>query len=365
MSAPGRLRIALEASALLPPRTGVARYVALLVRQFSRRDDVELELLINAWRPKHWRAAAALRREFAAPRTRLHLRRLPGRFTRPLDKRRGGWALSPLPAVAHGPNFLLPTLAGAPPGVITIHDLYFLENMESSVTHNYRSELPDSVARARAIVVISEVTAGVFVRFFPGSADKVVIIPAGVADAFRQPPPPATRLPELPAKFFLSVGSTGARKNLPWLAPVIAASPAPLPWVIVGPPDEDEIPLRSACAANGVPLIRLPAVDDAQLNALYRRAQALLAPSHQEGYFYPAYEASVCGLPVVANDLEIFRAGARRHGWTLAADAESWGRALAEPEALPRPIAAGIATESEIAESHLALYRRLPGADGR
>ena len=353
------LRIAMEASALLPPRTGVARYVALLARQFARDESVTLDLLINAWRPKHRSAAAALRREFSGPRTRLHLRRLPGRFTRPLDKRRGGWALTPPPAVVHGPNFLLPALAGAPPGVITIHDLYFLENMESAVTHNYRSELPDSVARARAIVVISEVTASVFRRFFPGSADKLVIIPVGVADSFRQPPPDDTRLPALPAKFYLSVGATGARKNLPWLAPILAASPEPIPWVIAGPPDEDEIPLRAACAAHGVALIRLPAVDDAQLNALYRRALALLAPSHQEGYFFPAYEASVCGLPVVANDLELFREPARRHGWTLATDAERWRLALAVPESLPRPAADGIATESGVAETHLALYRRL------
>ncbi len=353
------LRIALEASALLPPRTGVARYVVMLARQFARDESVELHLLINAWRLKHWRATAALGREFAGPRVRLHLRRLPGRFTRPLDRRLGGWGIAPLDAV-HGPNFLLPSLAGAPPGIITIHDLYFLENMESSVTHTYRSELPDSVARSRAIVVVSDVTAAVVRRFFPGSAGKVTVIPPGVDDSFRQPPPDSARLPQLPEKFYLSVGSTGPRKNFPWLAPRLAA--ARIPWVIVGPPGEDEIPLRAACTAHGVDLIRLPGVDDAQLNGLYRRALALLAPSHQEGYFYPAYEASVCGLPVVASDLEIFRTAARRHQWTLAGDAESWGRALAAPGSLPRPDAAGIATEFEVAASHLALYRRLSHA---
>ena len=68
-----KLHVALEASSLLPPRTGIGRYTALLARQFARREDVELHLLINAWLPKYPRALAALRREFTGPRVHWHV----------------------------------------------------------------------------------------------------------------------------------------------------------------------------------------------------------------------------------------------------------------------------------------------------
>jgi glycosyltransferase involved in cell wall biosynthesis len=349
-----RLRIALEASALLPPRTGIGRYTALLARQFARRDDVELHLLINAWLPKYWRAFSALKREFTGPRVRWHMRPLPGRLTRRLDRARGGWRLAPPPDIVHGPNYLLPRLTrGA--GVITINDLYFLENMEEIVSHNFRSELPDSVARARSIIAISETTAAKIRFFFPNSGARISVIPLGVEDGFRMPA--AAAPPPLPEKFFLSVGTTGTRKNLPFIAPALAAAPG-RSWVVIGPAGDDERPLRQACDRAGVALLRLPWLPDEQLNGVYRRAEALLAPSRQEGYFYPAFEASVCGCPVVASDIAIFREAAARHRWSLCPpELAAWRERLAEPERLPRPVPAGILDEAGVAAAHLEVYR--------
>jgi glycosyltransferase involved in cell wall biosynthesis len=348
------LRIALEASALLPPRTGVGRYAALLARQFARRDDVELHLLINAWLPKYWRALAGLRREFSGPRVHWHMRPLPGRLTRRLDAARGGWRVKPPPDVVHGPNFLLPRLtAGA--GVLTINDLYFLENMEEVVTHNFRSELPDSVARARRVIAISEATAEKIRHFFPTVGARLSVAPLGVDDIFRAPPGEAP--PPLPEKFFLSVGTTGRRKNLPFLVPAIAAVKDHA-WVVAGPAGDDESRLRVACEKAGVTLVRHSWLSDGQLGAVYRRAAALLVPSLQEGYYYPAYEATVSGCPVVARNLPVFAERAASHHWSLCPpDPAEWALRLAHPEQLPRPDPAGLATEAGVAEAHLAIYR--------
>lgn len=358
---PRPFRLALEASALLPPRTGIGRYAAALVRQFARDPEIELTLLINAWLPKYAAAVREVRREFAGPRVHWRIRWLPGRLTRKLDGWHGGWRMSPRPDLVHGPNFLLPRVAGAPPGIITINDLYFLENMEEEVVHNYRSELPDSVKRARAVVAISETTAAAIRRYFPTSGEKLAVIPLGVAEEFLRAPagPP----PPLPARFVLSVGSTGKRKNLPALASALAGSG--LGWLVAGPAGDDEAPLRAACARAGVALERRAWLSDSELNHAYRHAAALVAPSRQEGHFFPAYEATAAGCPVVASDLPVFRDGAARHGWTLvpvgngAGDEPAWRAALAAVETLPKPRASGLVTETECAARHLALYRKI------
>ena len=51
----------------------------------------------------------------------------------------------------------------------------------------------------------------------------------------------------------------------------------------------------------------LPAVDDAQVSALYRRSAALLMASEGEGFGLPIVEAAHAGLPVIARDIPVFR----------------------------------------------------------
>jgi alpha-1,3-rhamnosyl/mannosyltransferase len=183
-----------------------------------------------------------------------------------------------------------------------------------------------------------------------------------VDDSFRaatgEPPPP------LPEKFFLSVGTTGRRKNLPFLAPVIAAAQEHA-WIVAGPVGDDEARLRAACERSGVRLVRFDWLSDGQLGAVYRKAAALLVPSLQEGYYYPAYEATVSGCPVVARDLPVFAASAAAHRWSLCPpDPGAWVQRLARPDQLPRPDPAGLATEVEVAQAHLAVYHRaMSGAD--
>ena len=64
--------------------------------------------------------------------------------------------------------------------------------------------------------------------------------------------------------------------------------------------------LADALAGDGV--MRLGRVTDAELDALYRGAHALVVPSLLEGYGLPLREALARGTPAVVSDLPVFGA---------------------------------------------------------
>jgi len=115
--------------------------------------------------------------------------------------------------------------------------------------------------------------------------------------------------------FFLWVGTIERRKNLDLLYDalrILESEGADLPRVVVvgatgwGVSDLlDEIGLQSTRASRSLAL--LGAVDDDMLSSLYRRARALLYPSHYEGWGLPVREAAVCGCPVAAGDCPAVR----------------------------------------------------------
>lgn len=105
-------------------------------------------------------------------------------------------------------------------------------------------------------------------------------------------------------RFVLAVGSANPNKNL---ATLLAA------WRRIAPAADrllvlcggsDARVFAAARGEGGLPpgVLRLGAVDDAGLKALYARAEALVCPSLYEGWGLPALEAMACGCPVAAAD---------------------------------------------------------------
>jgi alpha-1,2-rhamnosyltransferase len=106
------------------------------------------------------------------------------------------------------------------------------------------------------------------------------------------------------------VGTVERRKNLELIYDalrIIESEGADVPIVLVagaiGWGVDDliaEIELQSNVASRA--LVMLGSVDEATLDTLYRRAKALLFPSHYEGWGLPLREAAVRGCPVAAGD---------------------------------------------------------------
>lgn len=102
---------------------------------------------------------------------------------------------------------------------------------------------------------------------------------------------------ELPDRYFLTVGTLAAHKNL---QPVISAfADAGLSVVMVGTAGVSRVFASVADAKRKV--VRLGRVDDEELRWLYEHAQALLFPSLYEGFGLPALEAQLAGCPVIAS----------------------------------------------------------------
>jgi glycosyltransferase involved in cell wall biosynthesis len=148
--------------------------------------------------------------------------------------------------------------------------------------------------------------------------------------------------------FFLCVGTIERRKNLELVYDalrILELDGHELPTVVVagavGWGTKDlvyEIGLQATPASRAIVL--LGSVSDPMLDSLYRRARALLFPSHFEGWGLPLREAAIRGCPVAAGDSPAVReAVAGFDGATLLPtdDAGPWAEYLMRPPMAPPP----------------------------
>lgn len=101
----------------------------------------------------------------------------------------------------------------------------------------------------------------------------------------------------LPTRFFLTVGTLAAHKNL---VPVVSSlAQAGISVVTVGEEGSSQV-----FASSGLPddasIVRLGRVSDEELQWLYAHAEALVFPSLYEGFGLPVLEAQLAGCPVIA-----------------------------------------------------------------
>ncbi|MGN6799893.1 MAG: glycosyltransferase, partial [Gaiellaceae bacterium] len=123
----------------------------------------------------------------------------------------------------------------------------------------------------------------------------------------------------------LFVGAIQERKNP--AAALAAARAAGLPLVVVGP--KKDAALARRLAADGADVRGFIAQEE--LARLYQAAEALVLPSHYEGFGIPVLEAMASGTPVVCSDDEALREVAGDAG--IYGDlAAGIGRARAERE---------------------------------
>ena len=207
---------------------------------------------------------------------------------------------------AHTLPFLFP---GS--GLVTAHDLGF-RRFPAAHPRPQRAYLDlttrFSQARARIVIADSQATAADLGRFYGTPPGKIRVLYPGVdAEPLTTDAESIARVRrkyQLPARYFLFLGTLQPRKNIQRLAQAFAL------WQQQQGDHETALALAGGRgwlydpswtrAARNLKLLGY--IDEADKGALLAGALALVFPSLYEGFGFPVIEAMICGAPVIASD---------------------------------------------------------------
>lgn len=135
-----------------------------------------------------------------------------------------------------------------------------------------------------------------------GRAPSTIVAPLGV-----EPAPPG-RAPDGPwsAPFFVTLGTIEPRKNHALLMQLWPDIPDAHLLVCGGRGWENHA-VFAALDAGADRIHELPGLGDAEVAALMQGSAGMLFPSLAEGYGLPPMEAAALGVPVLCNDLPVYR----------------------------------------------------------
>lgn len=202
--------------------------------------------------------------------------------------------------LVHSPGYVAPLRLGRP-SVVTVHDVHHL-------AHGRPGEWPRRVLLARTIRASVRRAAAVITvsRFSRDEVARAYELPASRIDVVYEAPNPglADVSAELPAAvpeepYLLAFGGVTPNKNLERLLEAFTLARerhgVQQRLVIVG-----RLPAGFDTSRDGVVITGY--LDEPELAATLRRAEALVFPSLYEGFGLPVLEAMSAGVPVVCSN---------------------------------------------------------------
>lgn len=217
-----------------------------------------------------------------------------------------------------------------------------------------------SARNADAVIANSASTKADLVRYYRIPPEKITVVWPGVARRFRPLQPGEEELVEVAvqrvlgerAPYFLFVGKTSGRRNVPALLEAFAAISGDRPalrLLLLGPGSKAG-PLADLIARLGIrhAVRHVEWVEHDDVALLYRGARAFVLPTEHEGFSATIPEAMASGCPV----LTIEHAALVEAGLTEGV--------LALPSADPSVLAEGLARLADDDELCAQLARRAP-----
>lgn len=372
------MRIGLDAYHAFRPAGGIARYIRGLVPALAAAaPESRFTLFANRLRTEGTPWDPGL------PNVGLRELRWPRRLTQwcwdVLDWPAIDRLLGPLD-LFHGMHFVLPAARRAKL-VLTVHDLTYLRHPEyfsdpALNERGYRRELPRALARADAVVAVSEHTKRDLVELLRVPAARILVVLEGVEpEFFVQPGDPTTasvlaRLGLTTPYLVCLVGTPEPRKNLVRTVAAARLAAPRMPLVLIGPVE----PIRALLGGNLSGVTLVGTLSDADLPHVLRGADCALYPSLYEGFGLPALEAMAAGVPLVTSDRSalpevVGDAAVLVDPESVEAIAEGLRTLLGDQERRARLVQAGLARARELswpraAGQVLGLYRELTGGGG-
>ena len=306
------LKIAIDATALLPKPSGVDTYILQLVRHLGQLDyDNHYKIFVNCEDRKLFRGALPVNFTVVPFCLRPRLCRLAfQQIALPVTASRWG------ADVIHSPSFIMPMYRGRPRHVVTVHDMtsFSLPGHHRWLRRStlYRHAVLQSINRCDAILAPSDATRQAVQEIIPDVAPrKIHVTPLGVGTQFHPYPSEdveaaKTRL-QLPASYILYVGTIEPRKNLMRLAEayqqLVASRGSGEHLVLAGQLGwgyQELLTRLQTPQLRG--RVHLPGyVAQSDLPYVYAGARLFVYPSIMEGFGLPPLEAMACGVPTVSS----------------------------------------------------------------
>ena len=314
------MRVALDATPLLGPRTGVGAFCAGALDGLARHHDVDVSAFAVTWRRRH------LLGPELPPGVRAVRRSMPAR---PLH---GAWRRAAWPPaewfvgpadVVHGTNYVAPPTRAAA-RVVTVHDLTAVRYPElcDGPTLLFPEAVRRAVAEGAWVHTPSRFVAEEVVEHFDADPARVMAVAHGIpvsrsadatdatdATSAARSTSPSRELPvALPAatrRYVLAVGTIEPRKDFPGLVrafDAVAGDHPDVALIIAGGDGWGSAALAGALEASPFRprIVRTGYLGDVDLAWLLANATVLAYPSLYEGFGFPPLEAMQRGVPVVA-----------------------------------------------------------------
>jgi glycosyltransferase involved in cell wall biosynthesis len=294
------MKILVDYRPALRERTGVGEYVHRLVQAYGAAYPGEITAFTSSWKDRPDPALAAA---LGVP---VVDRRVPVGLLN-LLWHRAGWppieTLAGEADVVHAPHpLLIPARRAAQ--VITIHDLFFLTHRDSTraeIRRDYADLAAAHARRAHAVVTSTEHGRGIVHTELSVPLDRIYVCPPG-APAWT----PRAAVRPAPGGYMLFVGTLEPRKNIGALLDayeLLIGRRRPVPELLLAgraTPAADAWLQRIQRSPLSGHVRHLGYVADDQRARLYAGARAVVMPSLDEGFGFPALEAMSVGVPVIA-----------------------------------------------------------------